>query len=310
MRVDAHIHVYPPDYMDVLAALPGGLPPGLPVPTLRELEATLERFAIDAAIVSLGPPGVFFGDLGQSRDLARRVNEWFASAAAADGRLAALATLPLPDVEAALVELAYALDVLGLDGVWLPTNAGGTYLGEPALAPLLDELARRDAYVFVHPSFPPYTTPLEWPVWLVELPFETTRAFVQLLYSGTLDRCATVRFQLAHLGGTVPFLANRIASLVARESRFRAAINDDPSEYLRRVWYDTGLSNTAAAVAATSAVAGQDRIVFGTDWPYAALPPTGDDPAPGLDLLGVTRRFVDGANVTPLVPRFGEKEKQ
>src|SRR5262249_1784619 len=147
----------------------------------------------------------------------------------------ALATLPLPDVDASIAELAHALDVLGLDGVYLPSNAGGTYLGEPALAPLLDELDRRGSYVLLHPSFPPYEAPLEWPVGLVELPFETTRAFVQLLYSGAFDRCPGIRFQLAHLGGTVPFLADRIGSLVTRVPSFRAAIADEPLAYLARL---------------------------------------------------------------------------
>jgi 6-methylsalicylate decarboxylase len=301
VRVDAHCHVYPPAYVDVLGAAPGGLPPGLPIPTIEDLGAHLERWEIDAAVASLGPPGVFFGDQARATALAREVNEWMAARVADDPRLAALATLPLPDVDAALAELAYALDVLGLEGVWLSTNVGGTYLGEPAFAPLFDELERRGAYVLVHPAFPPYAAPLEWPVWLVELPFETTRAFVQLLYSGTLDRCPNVRLQLSHLGGTVPFLADRIASLVAREPRFRAAIADEPADYLARVWYDTGLSNVASAVEATRAVAPAERIVFGTDWPYAALPESGSDPAPEIADL------VDDANVAALIPRFGKE---
>jgi predicted TIM-barrel fold metal-dependent hydrolase len=309
LRVDAHLHVHPPAYVEALRALPGGLPP-MPIPTLAGAREHMARFGIDAAVVSAGPPGVFFGDRAQARELARVVNEFEAELVRAEPeRFAALASLPLPDVDAALAELAHALDVLGLDGVWLPTNVGGTYLGEPALEPLFDELERRGAYVLVHPSFPPYRPPLEWPVWLVELPFETTRALVQLLYSGTLDRCPSVRLQLAHLGGTVPFLAERIASLVEREPRFRAAIGGEPASYLARLWYDTGLANARPGLAATEAVAPLERIVFGTDWPYAALPAEGADPAPELASLGERRRLVDAANVAALVPRFGEERQ-
>jgi 6-methylsalicylate decarboxylase len=305
LRVDAHLHVYPPAYVDALRGLPGGLPP-MPIPALADARGHMARFGIDAAVVSTGPPGVFFGDQAQATELARVVNELEAELVRGEPeRFAALASLPLPDVDAALAELAYALDVLGLDGVWLPTNVGGTYLGEPAFAPLLEELDRRGAYVLVHPVFPPYTPPLDWPVWLVELPFETTRALVQLLYSGTLDRCPNVRLQLAHLGGTVPFLADRIASLVAREPRFRAAIDREPVSYLSDLWYDTGLANAGPGLAATEAVAPLERIVFGTDWPYAALPAEGDDPAPALAVLGERRRLVDAMNVAALVPRFG-----
>jgi len=301
VRVDAHCHVYPPAYVEVLRALPGGLPPGLPIPTIEDLRAHLERWEIGAAVVSLGPPGVFFGDAARATALAREVNEWMAARVAEDSRLAALATLPLPDVDASLAELEHALDVLGLDGVWLSTNVGGTYLGEPAFEELFAELDRRGAYVLVHPAFPPYDAPLEWPVWLVELPFDTTRAFVQLLYSGTLDRYPNVRLQLSHLGGTVPFLADRIGSLVTRVPSFRAAIADEPASYLSRVWYDTGLANVASAVEATRAVAPAARIVFGTDWPYAALPESGSDPAP--ELAGL----IDDAGVAALVPRFGKE---
>jgi 6-methylsalicylate decarboxylase len=303
MRVDAHLHVHPPEYADALRALPAL--PRMPIPTLAEARELMRRFEIDAAVISTGPPGVFFGDQGQANELARLINERSAALTAEEPeRFAALATLPLPDIGAALAELAHALDALALDGVWLPSNAGGAYLGSPALEPLFDELERRGAYVFVHPGFPPYDPPLDWPLWLLELPFETTRAVVQLLYSGTLDRCPGVRFQLAHLGGTVPFLADRIASLVAREPRFRAAIAEEPISYLSRLWYDTGLANALPGIAATRDVAALERIVFGTDWPYAALPETGADPAPALAALGDERALVDAVNVAALVPRF------
>lgn len=127
----------------------------------------------------------------------------------------ACSTVRVFSKSAALDELAYALDVLRLDGVALPSNAGGTYLGDPAWNPLFDELDRRGAYVFVHPNWPPYEPPLGgYPIWLHEFPFDTTRAVVNLLYSGTLERCPNLRLQLAHLGGTVPFIAHRVASLL------------------------------------------------------------------------------------------------
>jgi predicted TIM-barrel fold metal-dependent hydrolase len=298
VRVDAHLHVYPAGYA---AALPDG---PMPKPALAQARETMASYRIDAAVVSTGPPGVYFGDQGQANELARLINEELAALVRAEpGQFAALAALPLPDVDGAIREAAHALDELGLDGVWLMSNVAGTYLGEEALAPLFDELERRGAYVFVHPGFPPYEPPLDWPAWLLELPFETTRALVQLLYSGTFERCPSIRFQLAHLGGTVPFLADRIASLVDREPRFRAALSERPERYLERLWYDTGLSNAQPGIAATVEAASLDRIVFGTDWPYAALP-EGDDPAPALAQLGSLREQIDAANIAPLVGRF------
>jgi 6-methylsalicylate decarboxylase len=304
-RIDLHAHVISPGYLAGLRGPDGAAPP-LPPATLDGLEAMMARYAIDAAVISPGPPGVFFGDQGRANELARTVNEELAAIArAAPARFAALATLPLPDPGAAVAELDHALDRLGMDGVWLLSHVAGTYLGAPEWEPLYAELDRRGAYVFVHPALPPFPLPLEHPVWLYEFPFDTTRAIANLVYSGTFERYPRVRFQFAHLGGTAPFLAHRIASLADREPERATAAPAGALEYLRRQWYDTGLSNHALAVRGALEVTTPDRVVFGTDWPYAALPDEGGDPAPELDALGASvRAQVDAGNAAALVPRL------
>ena len=221
-------------------------------------------------------------------------------------RLGGLAVLPLPDVDASLTELVHALDVLRLDGILLMSNVGGVYLGDPAWERLFAELDRRGAYVFVHPAPPPYAQPLPWPVWLYEFPFDTTRAIVQMIYSGTLERFPHIRIQLSHLGGTAPFLAHRIGSLAEREPHLAGRAPAGALDYLSRLWYDTGLSNNAVALASTVAVVPLERVVFGTDWPYAALPQIGDDPGPDLGLDDRDRAQVDGLNAAALVPRLAQ----
>jgi 6-methylsalicylate decarboxylase len=300
-RIDMHAHVLPPAYRQ---ALGDGVP--LPPARLEDLEAMMERYAIDAAVISTGPPGAFLGLQSQAGELARTANEEIAGMVrGAPGRFAGLALLPLPDVEAALGELAHALDVLELDGVLLLSNTAGTYVGDPAWEPLYAELDRRGAYVFLHPGFPPGGPPLaHHPVWLYEFPFETTRAIVQLIYSGTLERHPSIRFQLAHLGGAAPFLAHRIASLEERQPELAGEAPAGALEYLRRQYYDTGLTNNAPALAATRQVAELDHIVFGTDWPYVSFP-EGGDPAPDLDTLGAEgRASVESHNAAALVPRL------
>jgi predicted TIM-barrel fold metal-dependent hydrolase len=222
---------------------------------------------------------------------------------AAPQRFAGLAALPLPDVDASLAELSHALDVLGLDGVALLSNVGGIYPGDEQLEPVWTELDRRGAYVFLHPAAPGPPALPQHPIWLYEFPFDTTRAIVNLIYSGTLERANGLRLQLAHLGGTAPFLAHRIASLAAREPDKAGAAASGALAALARCWYDTGLSNHASAVEATAAVVPLERIVFGTDWPYAALPNAGD-PAPELDAFGDKRALLDSANAGALVPRL------
>lgn len=298
-RIDAHAHVLPPAYVDAL----GGVPV-LPAP-LEGLEAMMARHDIDAAVISTGPPGAFLGDAGRARELARVANEGIADIVrGAPDRFAGLALLPLPDVNGALEEISDALDRLSLDGVMLLTHVGGTYLGDRAWDPVLAELDRRGAYVFVHPTLPPYAPPIaQHPVWLYEFPLETVRAITQLVYAGALERFPGIRFQFAHLGGAAPFLAHRLASLAEREPAAAAAAPAGALEYLRRLHYDTGLSNNAPALAATREVTDLDHVVFGTDWPYAALP-DGGDPAPDLDVLGAGRAAVEAENIAALVPRL------
>jgi 6-methylsalicylate decarboxylase len=304
-RIDAHAHILPPEYRAELerrSLLPFPLPPWSP----EALDALMERHAIDGAVISLSPPGVFFGDQGLADDLARLVNERTADhVRGAPDRFAGLAVLPLPDVDRALAEVAYALDDLGLDGVALLSNVGGTYLGDPAWDALFDDLDRRGAYVFLHPTAAPGAAPLpEHPIWLYEFPFDTTRAVANLVYSGTLERCPNLRLQVSHLGGTAPFLAHRLASLQAREPEKASRAPAGALAFLRRLYYDTGLSNHALPVRPTLDLVGADRIVFGTDWPYADLPESGD-PAPDLDGLGDgVRARIDAANAAVLVPRL------
>ena len=140
-------------------------------------------------------------------------------------------------------------------------------------------------------------------MWLYEFVFDTTRAVVNLIYSGTLERCRRVRLQVAHLGGTAPFLAHRIASLADREPERAGLAPSGALALLARLWCDTGLSNHRTAVEAAASIVPLSQIVFGTDWPYAALPDTGD-PAPELSYLGAERAAVDAGNAGRLVPRL------
>lgn len=299
MRIDSHAHVHPPAYRERLGDAP------LPTMTLARLEEAMERHEIDAAVISTGPPGAFLGAGADGCDLARRANDGLAEIVAAQPRrFAAVGTLPLPDVDGALQELERMYDDLALDGVLLLTNVAGTYLGDPAWEPVFSALNERRAYAFVHPGLPPHPLPLPHPVWMYEFPFETVRAVANLIYSGTLERHPSIRIQLAHLGGAAPFLAHRLASLADREPERADQAPAGALAYLQRLYYDTGLTNNVPALAATLEVTSVDHIVFGTDWPYAALPEAGD-PAPDLDALGAERRSaVEFANAASLVPRL------
>ena len=129
-------------------------------------------------------------------------------------RYGMFASLPLPDTSASLLELKYALDVLHAEGIVLMTNYRDRYLGDPDFAPIFDELNRRKAVVYVHPTTCGCNVDVlpDNPAALIEFPHDSTRTITSLLFSGTFSRCPDIRFIFSHAGGTLPFLANRIAT--------------------------------------------------------------------------------------------------
>lgn len=300
-----HCHTVPREYLTELRRLGEDLSPPLPVADAEAIGLTMERRSIDAAVISLSPPGVWFGDPGLARELSRLVNESIAGMVREQpARFAGLVTLPLPVVDAAVAEIAYGLDVLGLDGVALHSNVDGIYLGDPEFEPVFEELDRRGAYAFVHPNPPPTPSPkADVPPWVVEFPFDTTRAVVDLIYSGTLERFPNVRLQLAHMGGATPFLAHRIAEWAGRVPERADAAPAGALAYLRRLYYDTGLANNTIAVAAVHQLAGIEKIVFGTDWPFLAESDDFDLTA-GLGLSETERALIEHTNAAALVPRL------
>lgn len=301
MRIDLHHHFSPPAHRERLLRHPVGAT--LPEWSMEATAAAMARYGADAAVVSAAA-GVYFGDMDEAIELSRIVNEAAAEIIRSDDRrFGALASLPLPDVDAAIVELEYALDVLGLDGVVLHASVAGTYVGEPAFAPLLDELERRRAYVLVHPMVPVSVPSYSYPPWVLELPFETTRAALSLVFSGTLDRCPNVRFQLPHLGGAVPFLAHRMASLTLRQPSLQDGLSAPPLSLIRRFFVDTALALNPPALAGALAILDPERIVFGTDWPYLPEPTLEFDAAAlGIDPEQVSA--IEYRHAAQLVPRL------
>jgi predicted TIM-barrel fold metal-dependent hydrolase len=154
LTIDTHHHILPDFFWQATQnahAPVGGLAP------LRWSKETsisfMDEAGIDIAVVSLSTPGVYTGDSAKARALARRCNEFSAELVRSrPDRFGGFACLPLPDVDASLEELSYALDVLGLDGFVLFTNSNGVYLGEPVLEPVFEELERRKTVVYVHPA--------------------------------------------------------------------------------------------------------------------------------------------------------------
>ena len=294
----------PPGYRALLG--PGADPAALSTPSPEQLLSDMDRWEIDATVISLG--GMPDAAL-DARTAIRVLNEGYAQLVSEHpARLGALASVPLPDVDAALAELEYALDTLGLDGVLLCSNFRGVYLGDSRLEPFFAELERRRAYCFVHPEFPP-DAPLPHPGRWYEYPFDTTRAMVNMALSGAFDRYPSVRMQWAHLGGTIPFLARRIDRQSARMPDVTAGMREGMLAYFERQWYDTGLAPYYGTVAAARDLVPIEKIVFGTDWPWFPRPEHGSDPQPQLDALGPDRLKVEQQNAAALVSSLVDRAR-
>lgn len=266
LHVDAHAHALPPRYRDALRAARVKAPGGLPFPAWSESAALgfMRRYGIRAQVVSISDPGVEFLPVDASTELARGLNDDLADLVRRrPDRFAALAVLPLRDVDASVQEVGRALDDLGLDGVGVLSNYDGHYLGDPRFQPLLQELDRRGAYVFVHPTAPlAQDKPRRGlPDPIVEFPFETTRTVDSLLRADALRAYPRIRWHLAHAGGLVPALTDRLAR----------DLSYDPNPALATLRYDTALSASAWALAGARAVAPPEHLLFATDWPFTTL---------------------------------------
>jgi predicted TIM-barrel fold metal-dependent hydrolase len=272
-RIDVHQHIVPPAYAAWLRARgvqdAGGRE--LPAWSAEEALGVMDQHEIATAILSVSTPGVRLDPsergAAEARAMARRVNE-FAAQTARDhpGRFGFFATLTLPDVDGALAELEHAFGVLGAAGVILLANTHGRYLGDPADEPLLAELDRRRAVVFVHPSVLPGPAVPGVPPFAADFLLDTTRAAYRLVQSGAVRRHANLKIILSHAGGFVPYASHRLmAALLAEGGRSPA----DLLENLQSFYFDTALSGSPAALPSLLAFAKPGHVLFGSDWPYA-----------------------------------------
>ncbi len=272
LTIDLHHHILPDFFWRETnggSGPVGGIapPPWSPAGAL----SFMDDADIDVAVTSISTPGVHMGDDGKARALARRCNELAANLVRErPDRFGAFACLPLPDVDGSLDELAYALDVLELDGVVLFSNARGVYLGDEHYAPVFAELERRGTVVFVHPTMSPDPTAhqLGLPDSLLDFVVDTSRAIARLHYSGTFARTRNVQYVFSHAGGTIPYLASRFAIVDEMKVIPGGDERGSAADTFRRLHWDTALSWSDPVLRLLRSVVGMDRVVFGSDYPY------------------------------------------
>src|SRR6478672_5060365 len=309
-RIDVHFHLIPQFYQD--AAYAAGAGPAIGRYPDWSPESALElmdRNGIDVAMTSLAQPGVQFGDPSKAPALARRCNE-FASELCArwPKRFGSLATLPMWDMREAIAEIDHTMDQLKHQGVCLFASYGERFLGDPVFDPVMEALNARAAVVFVHPALHPSSRKLDlpWPGFMMEYVFDTTRAAVNLVFTGAVERFPRIRFVLAHAGGLMPYFAWRLSVSPMIDKRLEQMTPAQVYARFRRFWYDNALSPTAETLGCLNAVAAPERIVFGSDWPFANARVTAEavKTYEGVAMPQPQRDAIDRGNALSLFPQF------
>jgi predicted TIM-barrel fold metal-dependent hydrolase len=212
---------------------------------------------------------VHFGDDAAARTLARQVNEdGNRTVEAHPGRFGLFGSLPVPDVAGAIDEVGYCYDILGVDGVVMLTHVGDTYLGDPALEPLFDELDRRHARLFIHPTSPSCweRTSFGRTRAMVEFLFDTSRAVVNMVLNGVIARHPNVEVIVPHAGAALPVIADRVAA-------FAFILEDlDPTvdvyRDLARLHYDLAGFPLPRQLDAILALTTAEHLHYGSDYPF------------------------------------------
>ncbi len=308
-RVDFHHHFMPPLFEKTAREHKKFIPALEGLSLSRSLE-TMDRNGVQTAVLSMPSPGVWYGDVPLARQLARDNNEYAARAIADHpGRFGMFATLPLPDLEGSLVEVAYAMDVLKADGIHMWTSYGDFWLGDARLRPLLEELNRRKAVVYTHPTTPNCCGNLmpEIPTFMVEYGTDTSRTIASLVFSGAAHSYPDIRWIFSHAGGTMPFLIERYTlqgRLLQNNPEAMKKIPNGVLYELQRMRFETAQAANPYALGPLTRLVPKTQIYFGTDYPYREI----EDNIQGLASCGLLSPSdlldIERSNAVRLFPRL------
>lgn len=271
MIIDVHHHLFPPAFVANLVEHEHYLARGVARHWTPQVSIEdMDRAGVTTAITSITAPGFALAARELLVKLNRECNEYGARMVSEHPRrFGFFASLPLPAVDASLREIGHALDVLKADGIGLLTSYEDKWLGDAAFGPVMDELNRRKAVVYVHPTAPECCRNLlpGVPDWVIEFPADTTRTITSLLFSGTVARCRDIRFIFAHAGGILPLVSEHLVRAAEVDARLAAKLPEGVRTELRRFHYDTALRAHPVGLSSALELAGVSQLLFGTDAP-------------------------------------------
>ena len=307
-RIDVHQHYSSPAYFDLLtrknAITVNQFRNYSPSRNLEEME----KAGITTAMLSPTAPAVWFGDVEEARRAARELNEYAAAKMVGEykGRFGLFATLPMPDVEGTLNEIAYAYDTLKVDGVAFLTSYDNIWLGDKRFDPIFDELNRRNAVVYTHPlEAACCKNPISGvTAQTLEYPTDTTRIIMNLIVSNTATRCPNIKFIFSHAGGTLVSIAQRfLGNQVTAEGLSKTPEANSRLYHVRRFYYDTAGSANPVQMQSLKLLVPSSQIVFGTDFPFGNTAAT----ATGVQTSGLTSEELRGIfhdNAAKFLPKY------
>jgi aminocarboxymuconate-semialdehyde decarboxylase len=290
VRWDLHTHYYPDAFFRLIEEVGGafsfgtdptgrtiiryrgsrffGITPPMTNPALRIED--MDRVGIEVEVLSLSTPNVYFAPPERQAEVSRLVNDAYAELAARHPkRFKGFASIPMDDPDAALRELERTQGELRMNGVIVLSNINGRALTDARYRPFFVECDRRRVCVFIHPMIPASAEPFAEYVLgpIIGFPFDTTLAVARLCYAGVFRELPNIRWILGHLGGAVPYLMERMDNGWRDFAECRANIDELPSVYLKRLYYDT-VSFSAPSLRLARELVGADHLVMGSDYPH------------------------------------------
>jgi aminocarboxymuconate-semialdehyde decarboxylase len=268
----------------------------------------MDRLGVATQVLSVPSPSVFFLPGAEGDELARSVNEEFASICRDHpDRFRALGSIVMQDTDLALGGIEHALDELGLDGVMILTNVDGVPLDDARFEPIWEAANQRRLLLYVHPTVPEADHLADYGLAIgVGFFADTNLALARLAYSGVFERYPDIRWVFSHLGGTMPFMLPRLDNYHRQNPEYHEQAPRSPSEYIKEQIFDTATNHRPAIKCAVDTL-GLDRLVFGSDYPHVpggvepfldALDATGAGEEAMYQLVtGRAARLLDGADI-------------
>jgi len=299
-RIDVHRHFVPPGYQ--VDRTRTWLNERSTI--ARQLE-DMDKSGVALAVTSISVPDFEPSGDAEARKFSRLANE-FAAKLSADhpGRFGNFAYLPFPDVDGTLREIEYALDTLKADGVYLRTNYGDKFLGDPIFSPVFEELNRRQAVLYTHPTSHPCCVRIVPGLRDADIEYgtNTTRAIAKMVFSGASRRYPNMRVIWSHAGGTMPYLVRRFIKRVHESPEYQPILPEGFLPEAQKFYYDCAQGPDAPTMASLKAVVPVSQILFGTDWPHL----TTEEHVTGLQESGVFNeaelKAIDRDNALRLMP--------